>query len=181
LEKFLLQPARSLAPDLQSGDAYFEHLERRCALVIGLPFPFVAAHNDLTLANILRNGSRGLGIVDWEAANPMHFPLVDLLYIYVDAVNILPGFDGRFRAFQSCFQPSSSHFAILRDRIRRSMKAIALPDECFDLCVHACWLHHAANEARTQYGAVRPFLQIAQWLASHFKEIVLPPAQGAIN
>ncbi len=178
LESFLLQPARSVLDELQGGDRYLKHLEQRCAQVKGLHLPFVAAHNDLTLANILRDSTGRLGIVDWEAANSMHFPLVDLLYIYVDAVTALPGVGGRFCAFQACFQPSGSHFTDLHEQIRRSIKAIGLPNEFFDLCVHACWLHHAANEARTHNAGPRPFLQIAQWLASHCKEIVVSRAQG---
>jgi hypothetical protein len=52
--------------------------------------------------------------------------------------------------------------------LRRLRHAVEIPDEIADLCFHACWLHHAANEHRSSSSsAPRPFFKMVQWLALH--------------
>ncbi len=42
--------------------------------------------------------------------------------------------------------------------------ALDLSPELAELCFHACWLHHAANEAAAG-SATRPFGEVVRWLA----------------
>jgi len=127
------------------------------------------------MANILRDDSGSLGIVDWEAAIPMHFPLTDLLYLYVDAIAGTFEFDSRFGAFQACFLAQSTYMEHLDVQIKRLKRATRLPDELADLCVHACWLHHAANEQERDANASSgPFLEIAQWLTLNYQGLGAP-------
>jgi hypothetical protein len=50
-KRLVLGPASALAPLL--GAAAIERLESLCEAAVGRPIPFVAAHNDLTAANVL--------------------------------------------------------------------------------------------------------------------------------
>lgn len=176
IDNLLLAPAKCIANQLENGETYLDWLTQRGMQLVGLPLPFVAAHNDLTTTNILRDDSELLGIVDWEAANSMCLPLGDLLYAFTDGVTALPNFGNRFDAFQSCFVTGGVHSEHLQKLIRRSMSVLGLSGEFYDLYLHACWLHHAANEARNAPPGPRTFLQIAQWLACHFQEQVRPGA-----
>ena len=45
-----------------------------------------AAHNDLTMANVLTS-REGIGILDWEAAVADGLPMTDLWYALADAVS----------------------------------------------------------------------------------------------
>jgi hypothetical protein len=167
-ERLVLSPARLLAPVLPPG--YLARLEGICARAEGTPLPFVAAHNDLTVANVLI-GKEPLGIVDWEEAERSCPPLGDLVYAAVDAAAAVDRYRDRPAAFRATFGPGHGALAgQAAGLLRESASKLGLRDEQFELCVHAAWLRHAANEARAAArGAAegdRPFLAILRELAS---------------
>ena len=110
----------------------------------GQPMVLVAAHNDLTMANVI-DGSPQLGILDWEAADPTGLPLTDLWYALTDAVS---------RGQRITHTEAVEALALGGDPIPSWLssaptdlaESLAVPANETLLAFHACWLHHAANE-----------------------------------
>ncbi|HZQ08142.1 MAG TPA: phosphotransferase, partial [Anaerolineae bacterium] len=170
LNRAIIQPAQRVTPFCEQGEDYLNWLIRRCEESIGVPMPFVAAHNDLTMANIVQSDDGIFGILDWEAARRINFPLTDLFYMYVDAVAAAQVYTSRLRAFEACFISDGTHSAHFKEQQQRILRAIELPGALYDLCLHACWLHHAVNEQRASTAiSPRPFLEIVQWLARNYQ------------
>jgi hypothetical protein len=168
LERGLLDPAVQLMPDLQRGEAYLDWLSARCAALKGVVFPFVAAHNDLTLANLLVDPPGPVGVVDWETAQLRGWPLVDFFYAITDAVYTSGKTAGRLDAFTACFAPGGAYAPLVKRYQARLVSALSLTEEMVTLCLHACWLHHAWNERQEgQPAGSRPFLRILQWVVDH--------------
>ena len=123
----------------------------------------VAAHNDLTMFNVLLGRDRTLGIVDWEEATEEALPLMDLAYAAVDAVAAA----GRYRDRVAAFHAAYGRAGRSRDRIEALTERLAarlrLPADLAELSFHACWLLHARNELRERgVDAGGPFVQIVQ-------------------
>ena len=152
LERELLAPAGAVG----LPDSYVSELERMGRAAEGKPVRLVAAHNDLTTANVLVAGGGRLAVVDWDTAAPRALPLGDLLYLLADAEAATRGFADRVAAFFAA--PRGEHE-------RRSRDALGLDETVADLCFHACWLRHAANEAMRPEEA-RPFLEIVRAIAA---------------
>ena len=168
-ERELLAPATRLAPDLPEADIYLRWLRTRSAEAAGEPLPTVAAHGDLTMSNVLL-GEGPPGIVDWEAATATGVPLRDLLYAAVDATAARDGYRDRLAAFLRCFPDrtvTTSHLGRLLDQLRQ---VAGLTEATTTLCIHACWLQHAADEqTKRTPGESRPFLGIVQRLAERVR------------
>jgi Phosphotransferase enzyme family len=182
LEREILGPARLLAPGITGGHEYVEWLRVRCAEVSGAPLPRVAAHNDLTMWNVLLDDERRLCVVDWESARPDGFPLADFYYAVTDAVaaagvrrgHARGGYADRLEAFEACFAPGGAHSAAVASFEARMRSAVSVPPRLESLAFHACWLHHAANERerkKDEPGSPRPFLKILQWMVSHHPDL----------
>lgn len=161
LERELLGPARSLP----LPSAYREWLGRRCADAEGSAIVLVAAHNDLTTANVLVGRSRRLGIVDWDTAAPGTLPLGDLFYALADFQAASERFADRTAAFEACFAGRGRPAERASRHEQRLVKVLALDPASLDLCFHACWLRHAANEALRPAEHGRPFLGLVQRVA----------------
>ena len=142
-----------------------EWLSGKTARLMGHKVPLVAAHNDLTMANVLGDLSGIRSVIDWEAANPDGLPLTDFRYASCDAATAIGG-GNRLAAFRACFVDEGE----LRQRLQQceaQLRAVAGgPSEWLELCVHAGWLRHAANEqARSSSRFDRAFIAIANLLA----------------
>jgi hypothetical protein len=148
LERELLAPARAV--DL--AGSYVAELERMGHAAEGRAVKLVAAHNDLTIANVLVARDGRLGVVDWDTAAPRALPLTDLFYAVADAEAATRGFANRSAV------TSEEHEQRFKD-------ALGLDDAVADLCFHACWLRHAANESLREQ-QTRPFLEIARMVAA---------------
>jgi hypothetical protein len=151
-ERELLAPARAVG----LGDAYVAGLERMGRAAEGRPVRLVAAHNDLTTANVLVARDGSLAVVDWDTAAPHALPLADLFYALADAEAATRGFVDRVAAFSAA--PRGDHE-------ERFKEALELDDGVADLCFHACWLRHAANESLRPEESARPFLEIVRAIA----------------
>ena len=161
----VLRPARRVAHALPAGDAYVQLLERLCGDVAGTPVTLAAAHDDLTMTNVLlaRNGS--IGVVDWETARPGALPLVDFFYAVVDAYAAAERYGDRARAFADCFAAGGRHAEAVRARRSSFERALGVTPGVLALSFHACWLHHAGNEL--ERGATDgPFVPIVRQLAA---------------
>jgi len=146
LHRLLLAPvARVAAAD--GGPAMTEYVAALRALAArleGRTLVLAAAHNDLTMSNVLVAGNR-VGILDWESAVPAAPPLGDLWYALADGVARA----GRLTHTQAVTElvhrsaPIPLALATVPDELARELALTA--DEAL-LSFHACWLHHAANE-----------------------------------
>lgn len=165
IEREVMEPLRLLAPLLGDGGAYAARVRSLCARVEGRPLPLVAAHGDLTLHNLLLDGA-GLGVVDWEAAREDGWPLADLEYAATDAAAAAHGYRDRARAWAECFRPGGPWAGELAGRRARLVDALSIPPPFAELCRHACWLGHAADEhAAAGPGGERPFLGVLRAVA----------------
>jgi hypothetical protein len=161
----VLAPARLVGPAIPSGAAYVERLERLCRTVAGTPLTLAAAHDDLTMTNVLlaRNGS--IGIVDWDTAREGALPVVDFFYVVVDAYAASQRYLDRVRAFADCFAAGGPHAQAIRAHQSSFERALGVTPDVLALSFHACWLHHAANELeRGEAGG--PFVAIVRQLAA---------------
>lgn len=167
LEQAILIPINQLAPSLQNLERYRDWLLQRVQAVSQTPIPFVTAHNDLTMANVLVSDQ--IGIVDWETGMPEGWPLVDFYYAVTDAVRIVQGSTTWLQAFQACYQSEGDCAHDIRRWEQQLQAAVGISATFSELCFHACWLNHASNEQKvTRPGQARPFLQIVQWLAMNY-------------
>ena len=112
--------------------------------MLGQPVLLVAAHHDLTMANVLDRG-RTIGVLDWEEAEATALPATDLWYALAD---------GAARACRVSHADAVEALVLGDVRLPNWFSGAAaelasalslLPDEA-SLAFHACWLHHAANE-----------------------------------
>jgi hypothetical protein len=170
LRRHVLEPAESLAGELQNGRGYVEWLTERTRDIAAAPFPLVSAHNDLTMFNVLvrRNG---LGVVDWESAAVERFPLTDLVYAAVDAAAAADRYEDRAIAFEDCLSSGGRHVRLVGQLLRRLATTVGATEDVAELSFHACWLHHAANEQRdARVGTERPFVAILRQVADRRDE-----------
>src|SRR5256886_1633531 len=162
-ERLLLEPARRLAPGVAHADADLSRLDRLVEACTGRPMPFVAAHNDLTAANVLVDENDRLGIVDWEHAAPDCLPLGDLAYAAADVAAAVAGYRDRPEAFAACFAPGGAFAGLTRELLHGAARSRGIDAVAVELCLQACWLRHADNELRKLGGeGERPFLAILQ-------------------
>lgn len=158
VDRLLLAPARELAADLDPAyagwlaDAFGPLDGRRCALS--------AAHQDLTMFNVLLDGGR-LGVIDWEAATAAALPFADAPYAVVDAAAAGDRYADRVASFERVFgEPGSP----LRARVAALAGAGTDRLAC-SAAFHACWLAHAADDRRRD-GAAGEFVRIAARLSA---------------
>lgn len=167
LEREVLAPVAQLAAQIGDGERYIAALTRRCAAIEGTEVSLTAAHNDLTMWNVLRDRRGGLAVVDWEVAEEHALPLKDFFYAAVDAVSATDRYADRPGAYDACLRPAGSAGA-LTARLQASIAAtLPVAPEVVELSRHACWLGHAVNESRaTGSAGARPFLEIVRRLAA---------------
>ena len=112
-------------------------------------------------------------MLDWAEAEPAGLPLTDFFYAIGDAAAACDGYRDRLEAVRACFVPGGQRadlVAPLQERLRTSL---GLSREAAELCFHACWLRHAANEQRRAVpGEQRPFLEIVRWAAATRPKLV---------
>jgi hypothetical protein len=163
VERRLVVPATALGGELP--EAYLAWLRARAGSVMGESLPAVATHGDLTMTNVLLAGG-SLGVVDWEAAEERGTPLRDLLYAAVDAMAARTGYRDRPADFERCFPAGGNAAGPLAAGLERLRRQAGLGETATTLCVHACWLQHAADEqSKRGPGEARPFLAIVRALA----------------
>jgi hypothetical protein len=163
IERRLVAPATALSGELP--DAYLAWLRGEAESAMGESLPAIATHGDLTMTNVLLDGG-SLAVVDWEAAEESGTPLRDLLYAGVDAMAARTGYRDRPADFERCFPAGGTAAGPLAAGLERLRRQAGLGDAATTLCVHACWLQHAADErSKRGPGDARPFLAIVRTLA----------------
>jgi Phosphotransferase enzyme family len=171
----LLAPAEQVAPFLTAGAGHVSWLRELGAAALGRPLSTVAAHNDLTMQNVLLEAGMSPAVIDWESASEDGLPLADFFYAAVDVFLAADRIADRKAAFLACFSrgaPRAESVARLGDEIRQ---AVELPVSLVPICFHACWVRHAADESEQIPDARdRPFLAIVDWIAANPGNVRLP-------
>jgi hypothetical protein len=180
LQREVLDPASILSPLLPQGGAYYRWLQLHCEAVLGVQTPLVATHNDLTMWNVLVDARTMFGVVDWESARLQGLPLVDFFYALADALAATDGYTNRLASFEMCSFPGHPYAAQVANLQLKLCRMLRLTDAVAEICLHACWLRHAANEQRlSRAGDQRPFLQIIQRLSAATSTGAARPAYDA--
>ena len=162
-----MQPLAIIERACAFNPHYGDVLRQLATRLRGDRLSLTAAHNDLTMANVLI-ADDGIGIVDWEEAAPACLPLGDTWYALVDALA---------RAMRTTHAAALGELlagtAPLPPQLARApesvARALALGDDHAIAGFHACWLRHASNEVRRGE------------LDGRFLEIVRALADGAIT
>lgn len=164
LEQHVLLPAAAVQPHLPDAGPYVQALRGLCAALEGHETQLVAAHNDLTMWNVVLGEDGHLGVLDWETAEECALPLVDVFYALVDAVAASRRYASRREAHEACFGEGGSRNGWAARLCERVAAAAGADERLLELAYHACWLHHARNELAG--GTAGEFVQIAQTLAA---------------
>ena len=122
----------------------------------------VAAHNDLTMWNLLIADDGSIGVLDWEAAASQCLPLGDFVYAAVDAVASIDGYASRAQSARDCFAPRGRHAPLVGALTSRLAGALELSPPTVELLTHACFLQHARNELR--FGRRPDFIDVVRAL-----------------
>lgn len=163
ITRTFLAPLEVILPHMADCAAYRDWLLSCCAEFQN-PVKFVAVHNDLTLWNILLQPDGSIGVVDWREAQPAALPLGDFFYLFIDVVSVAHRYKPD-KAFLECVRPLGRYHSLLQATLRRMQKILDLPAPLVNLSLHACFLHHAANEQHErQSDEDHPFLRILCWL-----------------
>jgi hypothetical protein len=146
LDQLMIAPVRRLVAAGTATEQYAHAITMLARRVEGHGLVTVAAHNDLTMANVLV-GREAPGILDWEAATAAGLPLVDLWYVLADGVAragsvtrasaVEALVTGRPPAPPALARLPAQHAAALRLTLDETLVAF-----------HACWLGHADDELR---------------------------------
>lgn len=163
-EQELLVPAKKLGNSIEGAKDYIRWLTAAADKLVGQRVPLVSVHGDLTMANVLRGADGRMGLVDWEAARPLALPLTDFWYAACDAAAAVDEYRDRPKAFQACFGKNGMHRKLLQSGEQTLRSVVNGPAGWIDICFHACWLQHAANEY-LHADFDRPFLSIANSLS----------------
>jgi Ser/Thr protein kinase RdoA (MazF antagonist) len=107
----------------------------------------VAAHNDVTMANVLLGGPRPVGVVDWGGAVSAGLPLADFAYAAADAVSARDGHADRVAAFRCAFVEDTPEARLVLPHLRGLAAGLALERAAAEDAFRGCWEQHAANEA----------------------------------
>jgi hypothetical protein len=112
----------------------------------GRDLVWVAAHNDLTMANVLAT-SPAPGILDWESATAAGLPLVDLWYALADGVACARRVTHASAVEALVTGTAPAPGALARIPAQHASAVNLTVDETI-LAFHTCWLGHADDELR---------------------------------
>jgi hypothetical protein len=144
MNALLLAPVSRLAGAGVVTPPYVAAVEALAHRLEGTRVTVTAAHNDLTMANVLLDGDR-IGVVDWEAATARAAPLVDLWYALADALARSTR-GTHAQAVSALAGPSDARPGTPTRLLAEAARALGLMRDQELLSFHACWLHHAGNE-----------------------------------
>jgi Ser/Thr protein kinase RdoA (MazF antagonist) len=162
VEVRLLRPVRELAAVLPS--AFVDSVEAQGKQLTKGSVRSAAAHNDLTMWNVLVRDDGRLAVLDWEAAAVDSLPLVDLFYAVVDAVGATTGYRSRRESLRACFHREGPRLAWARSVVAGAAREAGVDDDTLRASFLSCWLQHARNEL--QRGDASGFLSLLEDLAA---------------
>jgi aminoglycoside phosphotransferase (APT) family kinase protein len=112
--------------------------------------PLVFQHGDAGTWNVLVTEDGGIGLLDWEAANPHGMPLWDLFY-FLRSVGVTisraSGERSSLRAFEHQFLGVTDLSHVLTAATRDYCEATGVSRELVEPLFHLCWMHRAVKQA----------------------------------
>lgn len=165
VDAFSLGPLRAMAAELPSR--FVALIGTQAESLIGQPVQTTAAHNDLTMWNVMVREDESIAVLDWENATSHALPLTDLFYAIVDAVAATDGYADRPAAFRSCFGQTGARAEWAGVLVNAQRRALGLDERLVATSFASCWLRHAHSERqrRLEYGflALLNDLAAAPW------------------
>ena len=125
-----------------------EWIRGRLSTALDRPTTTTAAHNDLTMWNVVVPGHGRIGVLDWEAATHVALPLTDLFYVLADAAAAVERYRDRRAAFHACFRRDGRRAVWARGVVLEQARALGTGDDIVGASFLGCWSHHAANDMR---------------------------------
>src|SRR5207302_4534561 len=170
-----LGPLRALAGELPSR--FVALIEAQAERLIGQPVQTTAAHNDLTMWNVMVREDGSIAVLDWENATSHALPLTDLFYAIVDAVAATYRYADRPAAFRSCFEQTGARAAWAGALVHAQRRELGFDERLVATAFASCWLRHAHSERqrRLEYG----FLALLNELAAAPQEFW--PLSGIVD
>lgn len=125
------------------------------------PLPLVCEHRDFGPWNLVLPADGGLGVLDWEGAEPRGLPGLDLLYFHAWCSFFLDGAlrTGRFReSYRTLLDPGTLQGSVLREALALYAGRTGVSTEALDALRLLVWPLHARSEHRrlTADAAGRP-------------------------
>jgi aminoglycoside phosphotransferase (APT) family kinase protein len=128
--------------------AFLERQIDRIRVAEGLPLVF--QHGDAGTWNVLVTEEGGVGLLDWEAANPHGIPLWDLFY-FLRSVGVTisrtSGERSSLRAFEHQFLGVTDLSTVLTAATRKYCGATGVSSDLVEPLFHLCWMHRAVKQA----------------------------------
>jgi hypothetical protein len=146
LERLVGGPVGRLAADGTASEPYARAVAMLAARLEGRSLVVVAAHGDLTMANVMTDRPAP-GILDWESAVAIGLPLVDLWYSLADAVACAARVT-HASAVEALVTGTAPAPGALAQMPARHAAALRLTADEATLAFHVCWLGHADEELR---------------------------------
>lgn len=148
-ERLVEQPLRVFERDFGAVAAATATRSRTVLAKLG-PLPPTTEHRDCSPWNVVE-AEHGLGLLDWESAEPDGLPVLDLVYFIANAALVLDGAlesgEGR-PTYRRLLDPNHPYGRVFQR---------SLPDYCARLSVPPaqlrplrllCWIVHARSDAR---------------------------------
>ncbi len=114
------------------------------------PIPLVFQHGDPGSWNFLVASTGGVGLLDWEAAEPAGLPLWDLLH-FLRSYGVLRarrrGIHVSIRAFELAFLVDSELARWGRRSVARYCQTLGLAPCLVEPLFYSCWMHRSVKEA----------------------------------
>lgn len=146
----LLDPAEALVADLPNE--FFEIIRGEAARLDGTVVLNTAAHNDLTMWNVLVGKNNRVAVLDWEEATDAALPLTDLFYALADGVAAATGYADRLSAFRACYWKNGAFALRAQSLLRTNLETLELGHEAVASSFLSCWLRHAHSDSRRSVG-----------------------------
>lgn len=124
-------------------------LDRLAASAELIPVAF--EQRDFSPWNLLLDGEQGLGVVDWESAEPEGFPLLDLVYFLANCGFLLDragSVDACVRSYRRTFDRRAWTGAVARECIHTYAERVGLSEPLVPPLRALTWLVHLHTAAR---------------------------------
>jgi thiamine kinase-like enzyme len=148
LERLALRPLNQLELALPSGhceEDWILKVRKFIEPLYSLTSPLVFEHGDLSSPNILISQDSKLGVVDWELAEPVGLPAVDLFF-FLTYIAFAREKARTSRAYLAAFQKAFfGRSAWARPYVIRYCEKLELKPEALKPLFMLCWLRYVAN------------------------------------
>jgi aminoglycoside phosphotransferase len=168
LDRLVEGPLDALArlASLSSGEARaIEHTRTVAARLRGLPIPAAFEHGDFSPPNVLRLREGGIGVLDWEVAEPRGLPAADLFFFLTWvawARERATSSEARRRAFERAFFGAD---AWARPFVLAYARELELPREALAPLFVLGWARAVARFVDRLDGSAQPFAPgSSEWL-----------------